>query len=818
MLLQGTVTSRLFKENTFGKRSYWLLLDVKTKNKIDKVSTTSDIIPTVGDYILCHGSYINTKYGSQFKSPKCTFMDPVDPLYILERFEDFSLSPEGRKFISGSKIRKLVKSRSKDIWLMIENQKFEFPKKTETDPDEIVPQTILDELKVEYLAFKKPTVAGILDITQIINYFEQYELVINEKCAKTIFIGLGTNAIQHIKNDIVNLCGLLDLELILELCKARKIEKDIKNEVKYLANMFETCRDNRYLCLPKESPEDDEDDSDKEIIDKLVEKKRIIFYNNYMYPVPSEYGHMQVDDDEDDDEQDAVSFSFLPKRGYIDLDYNAAKCVSEMIIQQEETPLKPPKKSVIARIVEEENLCKEQEEALTIFSQTLISVVTGQPGTGKTKVIRSFIKLCKVLSWSFHIMSPTGCATRRIRVTIKDITNDEASTVHSFLYGKENIPYQVLIIDEASMMDALLLHDLLMSKLYQQIVFIGDCDQLCPPGIGYPFKELLVADRLPVTKLTQNFRFGEETEGMQKALKMILKGNDKIYDCGNGLEIAKDKKKIISFCKKLEKYDPDIVRILTPTNKEVNDMNLILRSIFNPDAGEEKIIDIGDSVIQMKNTMIDNIQMKNTMIDNIQMKNTMIDNIQMKNTMIDDIQLYNGDIMTITDIKTVNEKKSVKIDGKMSNSSFKGKVYVADLYGQEVRLKKVKNLKLAYVSTTHKAQGSECKTSIIYLPYDTRINTRNLLYTAVSRAKTKCIIVADPEVLSKCIKRKDPIRYSNLCEMINEKVAVLDEEESSIDSDSVDEEMAEEKDGQSMEKDETNTRADGSLEIRLITE
>lgn len=749
-MFQGTVVNRKkYQKNNFGKRAYWLLLEVESKNgKVEILNTTDNKIPTVGDYVIAHGKYNRTKFGSEFKSPKCTFFDPQEPAYIMTRIcDDFELSPTTKKYVSSSKFQKLIKKLKKDIWSGISSGTLTIDEETK------IPETVMNELQREYEKFKNVVSDVDRQISEIIELFENHDIVLDEKIAKKIALALGKDVLTHIVDDVTNLCGILDQDVILEFAKKIKTTKALRDQVRFLSSLFTNCRENRHLCLRRVAESDSDSDSDSgnkddEVINALIAKNRIIQYDEFIYPIPPSYGLMYAEDDSVDDDDDDEAIPTLPKLGNYDLDHIVALTVVQLLVEKTKRYEEDMVKEIIETIVEKEGLCSEQREALELFPKTNLLIVTGQPGTGKTRLIRAIARFCKMTTMSFHIMSPTGCATRRIRDVVKDLSEISPSTVHSYIYSREKVPYECLIIDEASMADAVLMYNLVTSKLYKKIVLIGDVNQLPAPGLGQCFKELLKVDRIPKVILTQTFRFDESTKGIKVALERILKGKINISEIGNGIEVYSKKSKILSIVKKFEKYDPDQLRIMSSINKAVNELLPQLREIFNPDAlvdDDHFTFCAGDTVMQTKNTRV---KIKD---DNF-------------------VHVYNGDFLNVIEETMVKEKDVMQIDGKTTIKTITMKGFTMEHYDQELFIKNVKTMRLGYASTVHKAQGAEAETCIIYLPYVTQINTRNLLYTAVSRAKKRAIIIATDEVLEDCIKTKEPVRYSCLASMIENEL------------------------------------------------
>lgn len=356
-----------------------------------------------------------------------------------------------------------------------------------------------------------------------------------------------------------------------------------------------------------------------------------------------------------------------------------------------------------------------QKDAIRLALTNPVAVITGGPGTGKTVTMAA---LCQVL----QLVAPTArvklCApTGKAAVHLGRITGVPAKTIHALKSSKINCDW--LIIDEASMVDVQLLHDMLkMVGQGAHILFVGDSDQLPCVGGGNVLRNLLLSKRVPVVQLSQVYRQDEQS-GIVKYVNAIRGAQDGIQIpssssmtddiCFIQLEDAPTIKrkvtKIAEYLKNMGLSDADI-QVLAPTRAWAEDLNKQLRPVFNSCARgcEPAPFTVGDRVIYLENDYTRN--------------------------------LHNGQEGTVVSVT----KNTLSVD-----------------YGrQTVRHKKAAwdHLELAYAMTIHKAQGSEFPVVIIPVHKSMGpILSRNLIYTGITRAKTKCVIVGSEQALHMALGR-----------------------------------------------------------------
>ena len=406
-------------------------------------------------------------------------------------------------------------------------------------------------------------------------------------------------------------------------------------------------------------------------------------------------------------------------------------------------------------------LSEIQIDAIKSCFEENISIITGGPGTGKTTIINTISKIFIENGYNISLCAPTGRAAKRIEET----TGIEAKTIHRMLgyipssyddighfeYNEDNpLDTDLIIIDEMSMVDVVLFEKLLRGiKDNTKLIIVGDVDQLPSVGAGNVLKDLINSNKIKYTKLIDIFRQSENSNIIVNAHK-INNGQEPILNEKNSdfFFLNTDAPSITRnvvvdlISRRLPKaygydYSKDI-QILTQSRKGicgVFELNKLLQDILNPktEASDEilvgnKLFRVNDKVMQTKNNY------------NL----SFIDDEGEEN-----FGVYNGDMGHIIFIDKSSNKLTVEMDDKRLI---------------EYSLEDLDNLELAYAITIHKSQGSEFKSVIIPM-FDgyKLLQTRNLLYTAITRAKENIVIVGDKNVMNNMIRNNTiNSRYSNL--------------------------------------------------------
>lgn len=393
-------------------------------------------------------------------------------------------------------------------------------------------------------------------------------------------------------------------------------------------------------------------------------------------------------------------------------------------------------------------LSDAQRDAIRSFVKEKILIITGWPGTGKTLTIKAIVQLMKERGLSFELLTPTGIASKKLGMTV----GYDAYTIHRRLGYKgkswdcnalNKYSTDVVVVDELSMVDMEVFYRL-VSALYSttHLVLVGDNDQLPSVGPGYVLKELIDSGSFKTIKLDIIFR-QEDCSDIIKEAKKIRDGDidlslfksDKMADIWHIRERDPDKieKTIIRFAMQLKdsekvKKEKMYFQIITPRNEgplSVNTLNTALQAALNPPDSEKKEITMGHFTIRKGDRVL----------------------IKKNNY---ELGVFNGDIGKVVFITP----GQIVVD-------------LDDLYGEQRRVEIPmiivdEMLKLAYVISCHKSQGSEYP--IVILPlikaHGNFLLQRNLLYTAITRAKKKVIILGQSSAIESAIQN-DKIQKRN---------------------------------------------------------
>ena len=414
-----------------------------------------------------------------------------------------------------------------------------------------------------------------------------------------------------------------------------------------------------------------------------------------------------------------------------------------------------------------------QKQAVVTAAGHGLLILTGGPGTGKTTTINAIIDYFEAEGLEVRLAAPTGRAAKRM----KEATGCEAQTVHRLLEisggpDDEEGPKQferneqnpleadVVIVDEMSMVDIYLMHALLSAiTVGMRLILVGDRDQLPSVGPGSVLKDIIESECFPVVCLTRIFRQEGGSDIVVNAHKINAGEHVSLDNKSRDFFFLKreDANVIISVVltlirKKLPPYvdaDPYDIQVLTPMRKGllgVERLNTILQEYLNPPSDDKKEHDTGkgrfregDKVMQIKN----NYQMEWEVRGKYGIP---VDK---------GCGVFNGDMGIIREINTYAEMLTVEFDERR---------FV------EYSFKQLEELELAYALTVHKSQGSEYPAVILPLLNGPRmLMNRNLLYTAVTRARCCVTVVGSPYAFNQMIDNKyEQMRYTSLKQRICE--------------------------------------------------
>ena len=392
-------------------------------------------------------------------------------------------------------------------------------------------------------------------------------------------------------------------------------------------------------------------------------------------------------------------------------------------------------------------LSEEQVQAIQNSLEAGVSLITGGPGPGKTRIIEGLAQvLVNGFRKTIRICAPTGRAAKRIAEN-QALKKFQPSTIHMLKAmidsSAKDIEFDTLIVDESSMIDINLFNDLVkMLPLGSQLILIGDVDQLPPVGAGQPFLDLIRSKKIVVSRLSKQFRQGSDSV-IPKVARAINKGeliefsSDFSSSGFSFVEVDKGQvvEKIIEVVdfftgNKNGSIDFDKTQILSPMRRYSSgliNLNSIMQKKYNPNGekvfskmeGEKEIqFCAGDKVICTQNDY--------------------------------DIDVRNGDIGYV--VNKVGKNIRVEFDGEMK------------LFHNN----KIDYLDLAYAITVHKSQGSEYPNVVMPIVDDHRIMlTRKLIYTAITRGKQNVCLIGSKRVLREALKKVFlNLRYSNLNQKI----------------------------------------------------
>ncbi len=429
--------------------------------------------------------------------------------------------------------------------------------------------------------------------------------------------------------------------------------------------------------------------------------------------------------------------------------------------------------STVIDLAEEENHItyeQQQRKAINLALSKGFLVLTGGPGTGKTTTLNAIISLYQQQGMKVMIAAPTGRAAKRI----SDLTGFNAKTIHrllevkhsdgdnlSFVHNEENqLDCDVMIIDEMSMVDSCLFEALLRAiSINCKLVLVGDSDQLPSVGAGNVLKDIIDSGVMPVVTLKEIFRQAQQSAIVTNAHKIVngeyidLTVKDKDFFFFQRQDYMELQKLVVDLCRtrlpKAYGYSSiEDIQVLSPTRKGpagTHELNKLLQQQLNPpEKGKSELKTLnytyrkGDKVMQTKNDY--DIIWKKSESDDKTETGTGI---------------FNGDIGIILNVNKILRTAVIDFEGRIATYSYQ----------------MLDNLELAYAATVHKSQGSEFNVVIltVFGGYD-KLYYRNLLYTAVTRAKKLMIIIGTKRRVEFMIdNNRRTLRYTCLKNMLEEQ-------------------------------------------------
>ena len=678
------------------------------------------------DTYILYGEAVNhPRYGFQFQTNRYERMKPTGKDAIVEFLSSDLFPGVGEKLAKS--IADTLGDNAIDKILEDESCLYLIPKLTENKIKKIV--NILKKYEESH-----QTIARLIDLG-----FSMRE-------ALSIYNEYKTNTMKIIDNNIYQISYNLSDISFLKIDKAGYLlnidsadDRRVKAATLYVMKNLIYQNGDSYLS--------------KEVIVSNVNKFLNIDYNNYdeVFKKLEEMDYIVIDGDD----------------YYLEDIWNAEANIAERLYDMSSKPLKKYKNlDNLLSELEKINDIKyndEQKKAIVKALENNILIITGGPGTGKTTIIKAITELYQHVNkldydeFTEHLalLAPTGRASKRM----SESTFLPASTIHRFLkWNKETLEFMVneenksdvdlVIVDEVSMIDINLFDSLLKGlKRNVKLILVGDYDQLPSVGPGNLLKDLICSDAIDVVHLKHLYRQGEDSYIISLAYEIkdgILSENYlNSYNDYTFLKCSANhiKSNLKRLCEKVidKGYDYKRLQILAPMYKGENGIDTLnkeLQDVFNPASSEKREIKSGNIVFRENDKILQLVNMP-------------------------DENVFNGDIGVIKYIKYGNTSKSKKDE-----------IYV-DFDGNLVKYtpKDFAKIKHGFIISIHKSQGSEFEMVIMPMAHSyRRMLYKKLVYTGVTRAKKKLILIGEPDAFALSVQNNhEYIRNSKLLEKIKYK-------------------------------------------------
>ena len=726
--ITGTVESVVYRNEQNG----YTILEVSTDKK--ELVTVVGTMPFVseGENITVRGSYVvHSEYGRQLKADSFEKRIPEQPDAILKY-----LSSGVIKGIGPKTAEKIVEMYGADTFEVMSNH----------------PDWLAD--------FKGISSRRALEIGEEIRrqmgFYRLFDFcrdVVPMHVALRIYQNLGDRAVEQLRTNPYALCGRIRGfgfaaadRIAMEAGGAPDArERVLGATVRVLER---ACETGGHACLPV-----------KQVIAEVAEllglDPKEISQHEKDFVVEKQIGYLY-----------RKAGSLL----YINRFYEAERSIAGRLLRLDRACVRytvEDMEPLVNRAMLESGLeyASMQRKAIFEAASSGVLIITGGPGTGKTTIIKALIRIYESMGCEVALAAPTGRAAKRMA----ESTSCEARTIHrllevefrdeadgadgaTFARNEHNLlDADIVIIDEASMIDMFLMEALLAAiRPGARLVLLGDCDQLPSVGAGNVLHDLIDSGCFNTVRLTEIFRQGSESLIVTNAHRInrgempVLDAHDKDFFFmkreGGALiptltEVVARRLPVTYGVSAFDK-----IQVITPTRKGAagtEALNLLLQAALNPpakDKTERKFRDAvfreGDKVMQIRNNY----------------------DLVWDENGTERFGIYNGDIGVIEKIYDRQSYMLIDFDGREVKYGF-------DL---------LEDLEHAYAITVHKSQGSEYPFVVMPVTdFPPMLMTRNLLYTAVTRAKTMAVLVGREDALSRMVENdRETVRYTGLRDML----------------------------------------------------
>lgn len=685
-----------------------------------------------GMQVTAYGRLVNHPlYGEEFEADVCELSLPQDQEGILSY-----LSSGVLPYIGPSTAKKIVQKFGNETLTILAEE-----------PQRLCEIKGLTAQKVATISNEFRRLYGV---RELMAWFAQFGLTPQQAVAA--YRAFGPHALEAFQQNPYLLCGEpLRLKFKGADQIAQKMGLELESRLRKSAGVLYALRhnaNNGHTCLPR---------------DKLLQSTA-----NFLHLESIEEGLQELLEEGELRSRTfgGVEYIYLPDM------LSAEEDIAARLGQLATFPTEPPKTLETdiraLEIAQGFAYADLQKEAIRLALSSRVMVLTGGPGTGKTTTVNAILSLYEAMYDRVALCAPTGRAAKRL----SELTHHGASTIHRllevdystgavrFIHNEKNLlPFDVIILDEMSMVDVKLFQALLAATRYHcRIIMVGDADQLPSVGPGNILGEILRTTVIPTVCLTEIFRQAQQSLIVQNAHRIVQGqtpqsgGHDDDFFLMQSAGTACQQLVCDLVSRRLPKaygFDPiRDIQVLCPTKLGFTGsvkLNRSLQEVLNPpapdkpqlgNAGENKILRLGDKVMQVKNDY---------------------DIPYERSGAEAGVGAYNGDLGIITAVDRSARTVTVMMDDRKY-------VYSAE---------QLDELEPAYAVTIHKSQGSEFPAVVLPVAeVPPRLRYRNLLYTGVTRARKLCILTGSTATVQEMVDNvRQNLRYSGLRFLLEEAAA-----------------------------------------------